>query len=134
MKDFTYNHNFSFIVGGSGQGELNSPISQKTMFGTKESNRGAFLEATREARAERAAERRRDEAAVKIQASIRGWLVRMSQDREIRSVLLLYTIQYSYSIVAISSFIVGLLSGFHTSFPNFNYAAIINACIMYCTT
>ncbi|KAK4297692.1 hypothetical protein Pmani_029911 [Petrolisthes manimaculis] len=54
------------------------------MFGTKESNRGAFLEATREARAERAAERQRDEAAIKIQASIRGWLVRVSQDRELR--------------------------------------------------
>lgn len=65
------------------------------MFGTKESNRGAFLEATREARAERAAERRRDEAAIKIQASIRGWLVRVSQDREIRSVLLLYILLHS---------------------------------------
>ncbi|XP_069160891.1 ubiquitin-protein ligase E3B [Procambarus clarkii] len=54
------------------------------MFGTNSSNRGAFLEATREAREERAAERRRDEAAIKIQATIRGWLVRCSRDQKIR--------------------------------------------------
>ncbi|KAK8739159.1 hypothetical protein OTU49_003508, partial [Cherax quadricarinatus] len=54
------------------------------MFGTNSSNRGAFLEATREAREERAAERRRDEAAVKIQATVRGWLVRCSLDKNVR--------------------------------------------------
>lgn len=54
------------------------------MFGTSESNRGAFLEATREAREERAAERRRDEAATKIQAVVRGWLVRVTHTRKIR--------------------------------------------------
>lgn len=54
------------------------------MFSTHESNREAFLEATREAREERAAERRRDEAAVAIQAAIRGWLVRCSVEKKTR--------------------------------------------------
>ncbi|KAK7074559.1 Ubiquitin-protein ligase E3B, partial [Halocaridina rubra] len=54
------------------------------MFGIHESNRGAFLEATREAREERAAERRREEAAIKIQATVRGWLVRCAMDKKIR--------------------------------------------------
>lgn len=54
------------------------------MFGTNESNRGAFLEAAREAREERAAERRRDEAATKIQAAVRGWLIRVTRKRKIR--------------------------------------------------
>lgn len=54
------------------------------MFGTNESNRGAFLEATREAREERAAERRRDEAAIKVQAAVRGWLVRVTHKRKTR--------------------------------------------------
>lgn len=54
------------------------------MFGTNESNRGAFLEATREAREERAAERRRDEAATKLQAAIRSWLVRAAHKRKTR--------------------------------------------------
>ncbi|XP_071530462.1 ubiquitin-protein ligase E3B-like [Panulirus ornatus] len=54
------------------------------MFGTNSSNRGAFLEATREAREERAAERRRDEAAVKVQAAVRGWLLRCSLHKQIR--------------------------------------------------
>uniref|UniRef100_A0A0P4WEM7 Ubiquitin-protein ligase E3B n=1 Tax=Scylla olivacea TaxID=85551 RepID=A0A0P4WEM7_SCYOL len=54
------------------------------MFGTNESNRGAFLEATREAREERAAERRRDEAATKLQAAVRSWLVRAAYKRKTR--------------------------------------------------
>ncbi|XP_064107609.1 ubiquitin-protein ligase E3B-like isoform X1 [Macrobrachium nipponense] len=54
------------------------------MFGTQESNRGAFLEATREAREERAAERRREEAAIKLQTCIRRWLLQCSQDKKVR--------------------------------------------------
>ncbi|KAB7504674.1 Ubiquitin-protein ligase E3B, partial [Armadillidium nasatum] len=55
------------------------------MFPSNESKRGAFLEHVREAREERMAERLRDVAAVKIQAHIRGWLVRESEKKKIRN-------------------------------------------------
>ena len=59
------------------------------MFATQDCQRGAFLEAAREARKEREAERLRDEAAVIIQSAIRGWLCRNSNAKEIRFVMLL---------------------------------------------
>ncbi|KAG0715753.1 Ubiquitin-protein ligase E3B [Chionoecetes opilio] len=64
-----------------GLGQL---AQDQVMFGTNESNRGAFLEATREAREERANERRREEAAIKLQATVRGWLVRVAHKRKTR--------------------------------------------------
>ena len=54
------------------------------MFTTPNSQRGAFLEAAREAREERAAERLKDEGAIIIQAHIRGWLCRRRNQNSIR--------------------------------------------------
>lgn len=57
------------------------------MFATKESGRGAFLEATREAREERERERKREEAVIKIQSYFRGWCVRQEANQKIRESL-----------------------------------------------
>lgn len=57
------------------------------MFSTNESERGAFLEHVREAREERQAERLKNDAAIKIQSLVRGWLVRNLQKRQIRFVI-----------------------------------------------
>ncbi|XP_017769365.1 PREDICTED: ubiquitin-protein ligase E3B [Nicrophorus vespilloides] len=46
------------------------------MFHRAECQKGNFLEQTKAAREERALEKRKDEAAIKIQALVRGWLVK----------------------------------------------------------
>lgn len=46
------------------------------MFGAGESQKSSFLEQTKAAREERAAEKKRETAIVVIQARIRGWTVR----------------------------------------------------------
>lgn len=46
------------------------------MFSTAESQKTSFLEQTKAAREERALEKRREGAAIKIQSSIKGFLAR----------------------------------------------------------
>lgn len=53
------------------------------MFGVTESQKDSFLEQTKAAREERASEKRRENAAVCIQARIRGFLARKKYQREI---------------------------------------------------
>lgn len=53
------------------------------MFGPNASNKGNFLEQTKAAREERANEKRRETAAICIQAYVRGWLSRKKFAKEI---------------------------------------------------
>lgn len=53
------------------------------MFHKTESSKGNFLQQTKAAREERAFEKRKDAAAILIQANIRGWLCRIRFAKEI---------------------------------------------------
>lgn len=53
------------------------------MFNSSESSKGDFLEQTKAARQERAFEKKRETAAIKIQALIRAWLARKSFTKRI---------------------------------------------------
>lgn len=46
------------------------------MFSKSLTSKESFLEQTKAAREERALEKKRDQAAVKVQALVRGWLAR----------------------------------------------------------
>jgi len=59
------------------------------MFHTKDNPKGSFLEQTKAAREERALEKRREEAVVLIQATVRGWLARVKFTRQILCVVIM---------------------------------------------
>lgn len=53
------------------------------MFSTTESQKTSFLEQTKAAREERALEKRREWAAIKLQSSIKGFLARRRYQKKI---------------------------------------------------
>lgn len=53
------------------------------MFGVNESQKLSFLDKTKAAREERALEKKRDNAIIIIQSSIRGWLTRIKYQQKV---------------------------------------------------
>lgn len=58
------------------------------MFGVNESQKITFLDKTKAAREERALEKKRDNAIIVVQSTIRGWLTRIKYQRNVLYVLL----------------------------------------------
>lgn len=53
------------------------------MFGGTESQKNTFLDKTKAAREERALEKKRENAAIRIQSWVRGWLARIKYERNV---------------------------------------------------
>lgn len=68
------------------------------MFGVNDSQKTSFLDKTKAAREERALEKKRDNAIIVIQSSIRGWLTRIKYQRNVMYVALKLLIYYLFII------------------------------------